>query len=60
MAESFELQEMSDRPQKQSTVVIDSDDADGTITTWSLATFVLSVPSLRYLLAGSSPRHLMC
>ena len=56
MADSFELRDMSDRPQKaeQSTPVIDSDDADGIVTTWSLAAFVLSVPSPWYFPAGSS------
>jgi len=42
MAESFELQDMLERPQKAVplTPAIDSDDdADGTITAWSLAAF---------------------
>ena len=55
MAESFELQDMPGRPQRQSTAVIDSDNADGTITAWSLGAFALSVPSPWYFLAGSSP-----
>lgn len=47
MVESFELQKMSGRPQEPapSTSAINADDADGTITAWSLATFVLSVLS---------------
>jgi len=59
MAESFELQEMLDRPQKAapSTTAIDSDDVDGTITAWSLAAFALLL-----ILAGLfviSPRLLI-
>jgi hypothetical protein len=48
---------MSDRPRKAapSTAAIESDDADGTVTAWSLATFTLSVPSPRYFLVHSSP-----
>ena len=48
---------MSDRPRKAapSTAAIDSDDADGTVTAWSLATFTLSVPSPRHFLVHSSP-----
>jgi hypothetical protein len=49
MVETFELHDMSDRPQEPapstSTISINPDDADGTITAWSLATFTLSVPS---------------
>jgi len=60
MTESFELQEVSDKPQKQPTAATGSDDIDGTITAWSLATFALSVPFPRYLLAGSSPQHVVC
>ncbi|KAF9792223.1 hypothetical protein BJ322DRAFT_1027832 [Thelephora terrestris] len=43
MVESFELQHLSDKPQKTgpSAATINTDDADGTITGWSLATFAL-------------------
>jgi len=67
MVESFELQEMSDGPQKRSAAAIDSDDADGTITAWSLAAFVLLIvlaglfvisPRLLIFMAGE-PRTLL-
>ena len=57
MSESFELQDMLDRPQKPEppTAAIDSDDADGTITAWSLAVFALSVLPPCHFLVGGSP-----
>jgi len=59
MAENFELQDMSDKPPKAgpSVAPIDSDDADGTITAWSLVSFTLLL-----ILAGLfvvSPRFLI-
>jgi len=43
MVESFELQDMADRPQEATPNIYASnpDDADGTITAWSLVTFAL-------------------
>ena len=45
MVESFELQNVLGKPQKAepSAATINLDDADGTVTAWSLATFVLFV-----------------
>jgi len=60
MAESFELQDMLERPQKAVplTPAIDSDDdADGTITAWSLAAFASSVPPLGVLWLTAHMSH---
>jgi hypothetical protein len=45
MVESFELQNVSGNPQKAEppAATINLDDADGTVTAWSLATFILFV-----------------
>jgi len=60
MAESFELRDMPDRPRQAvpPTAAIDADDADGTITAWSLAAFTLSVLSPWHVLVGTS--HFSC
>jgi len=67
MAESFELRDMLDEPRKAapSTVSVDTDDADGTTTAWSLAASTLLLvlgllgfaPGLLMLMTGG-PRTL--
>ena len=63
MTESFELQAMVDSPRKTvpPTAAIGSDDTDGTITAWSLATFTLFVlsPGVFWLSAHVSCARLL-
>jgi len=53
---------MSDRPQKaiQPTAAVDIEDADGTVTAWSVATFALSVSSPLAWVCLTSNSHVSC